>query len=304
MGQPKPQRESFQASADTSKGKERLHWQSRAVLVLMLPTAAVYALLLVIDVPSLHLLYAGAGVSLGLAALVLAAKSATVPAAATGALLALCYALTPTFPHSPLWLLLAMLGMTLGASKVGKRRKREIADTLGPREILREDRGALRRNAAQVAANLGVGALAGALGNQHGALVANTVLLAALAEATADTLSSEVGQLAARPPRMLLTGRVASPGTDGAISLPGTAAGVAGAILLGLLGCWAFALPEWAGAVGVGAGVFGLFFDSVLGQLAELRGYVNNDAVNFLSTLAAAGLALILMEISHGVQVH
>ena len=36
--------------------------------------------------------------------------------------------------------------------------------------------------------------------------------------------------------------------------------------------------------------VFGLFFDSLLGATLERRGWLNNDAVNFLSTAGAAAL--------------
>jgi uncharacterized membrane protein len=35
-----------------------------------------------------------------------------------------------------------------------------------------------------------------------------------------------------------------------------------------------------------------LLFDSVLGATLERRGWLNNDAVNFLSTLSAAAFAL------------
>jgi uncharacterized membrane protein len=35
----------------------------------------------------------------------------------------------------------------------------------------------------------------------------------------------------------------------------------------------------------------GLFADSLLGATAERRGWLNNDAVNFLSTLVAAVMA-------------
>jgi len=48
-----------------------------------------------------------------------------------------------------------------------------------------------------------------------------------------------------------------------------------------------FAL-SWAG------GVFGLFFDSLLGATFERAGWLNNDAVNVLSTLSAAAFALVL----------
>ncbi len=45
------------------------------------------------------------------------------------------------------------------------------------------------------------------------------------------------------------------------------------------------------------AGVFGLFFDSLLGATLERRGWINNDAVNFLSTASAAGFALGLLAL-------
>jgi uncharacterized membrane protein len=44
-------------------------------------------------------------------------------------------------------------------------------------------------------------------------------------------------------------------------------------------------------------GVFGLFFDSLLGATLERRGWINNDAVNFLSTASAAIFALALLAV-------
>lgn len=46
------------------------------------------------------------------------------------------------------------------------------------------------------------------------------------------------------------------------------------------------------------AGVFGLFFDSLLGATLERRGWINNDTVNFLSTASAAGFALGLLALT------
>lgn len=54
-------------------------------------------------------------------------------------------------------------------------------------------------------------------------------------------------------------------------------------------------LLGWAG------GVFGLFFDSLLGATLERQGWLNNDAVNFLSTLSAAVFALVLLAIRSSV---
>ena len=53
--------------------------------------------------------------------------------------------------------------------------------------------------------------------------------LAALAEAAADTVSSEIGQVWGGQPRIIISLRLAEPGTDGAISLNGTLAGVVAA---------------------------------------------------------------------------
>ena len=259
-------------------------WQSRVVLLLVCPVAAVYASLQVVQTASPHLIEGGAVCSLLFAALVLLARAATPPAAVLGALLAFCFALTPAYPHSPLWMLAAMLLLTLGASRVGRRRK-EAQGTAEPRH---------GRTASQVAANLGVAALAGSFLNRNGTVLAHVAMLAALGEAAADTLASELGQLASAPPRMLLTGKVAAPGTDGAVSVPGTLAGLAGAALLALLARWCFALPWWGCGLGFGTAFFELFFDSVLGQLLEQRGWLNNDAVNFLSTAASAAMALAI----------
>jgi uncharacterized membrane protein len=44
-------------------------------------------------------------------------------------------------------------------------------------------------------------------------------------------------------------------------------------------------------------GVFGLFFDSLLGATLERRDWLNNDAVNFLSTASAAVFALAVLAL-------
>ena len=57
--------------------------------------------------------------------------------------------------------------------------------------------------------------------------------LAALCEAAADTVSSEIGQVLGSRPRMITTLRLAEPGTDGAISFGGTMAGIVAAGVVG-----------------------------------------------------------------------
>ena len=249
----------------------------------------------------------GLSVLLGLVAWY--AGSATPMAAAAGAAitasLMFSTAIVPYLPwRTALVPVLALLALTSLATRMGRAHK----ERLGTAE---KRRG---RSAAQVAANLGVAAL---VSNQ----VAQTFLtdanwlpqtlltpmplfalgLAALAEAAADTVSSEVGQVLGGRPRMIATLRVADPGTDGAVSLAGTAAGVAAAAIVAVAGAWA--LGGGAAMMGVAwaGGVFGLFFDSVLGATLERRGWINNDMVNFLSTASAAAFALGLMMVwPHG----
>jgi len=96
---------------------------------------------------------------------------------------------------------------------------------------------------------------------------------------------------------MITTLRTMEPGTDGAISLAGTAAGVGAAGIVATAG--ALAMSGGATMMGIAwtGGVFGLFFDSLLGATLERRGWLNNDGVNFLSTASAAAFALGLMAI-------
>ena len=93
---------------------------------------------------------------------------------------------------------------------------------------------------------------------------------------------------------MLLTGlRRVRPGTDGAVTLLGSCAGVAAGALVAIAGGWSMRLNAGTMVTALGAGVCGLFFDSLLGATVERRGWMGNDLVNFTSTLFAAALAAV-----------
>src|SRR6516165_10235143 len=94
---------------------------------------------------------------------------------------------------------------------------------------------------------------------------------------------------------MITTLRRVDPGTDGGITLAGTAAGIIAAGIVAAAGCWALHGDVWMLAVSWAGGVFGLFFDSLLGATLERGGWLNNDGVNFLSTGSAAGFALAIL---------
>ncbi len=212
-------------------------------------------------------------------------RSATAPAAALGATICLLLA-TPTGAHasppviSPaLWPLILLFLLTFAATRF-KRRVKQSSGLAEPRH---------GRRASQIVANLGVAGLCAAVGFYPG-------ILAALAEATADTVSSEVGQALGCPTRLLTTLRPVSPGTDGGISLRGTAAGIVAAILIVLAG--AHALPSWHVAAAItAAAIAGLLFDSLLGATVERRGLLGNDLVNASSTLVSVLLIWSLLRL-------
>jgi uncharacterized protein (TIGR00297 family) len=284
---------------------QNLRWQSKLVLLLVVPCTAI-GVVLQAQFAMQHAPRAGLwtlGLSGLLGLLALAARSGTPAASATGALVTadLMFATTP-FPFNPLRTalvpVLTLLVLTSLATRFGRKRK----ERLGTAE---KKHG---RNAAQVAANLGFASLVALPIVQiwlidsrwfSRAMLAPipilTPALAALAEAAADTISSEIGQVLGGTPLMLTTMRRVEPGTDGGITPAGTLAGVLAAAIVADAGALALGGGSTMFAVAWAGGVFGLFFDSLLGATLERKGWLNNDAVNFLSTTSAAAFALLVL---------
>src|SRR5581483_3676955 len=81
------------------------------------------------------------------------------------------------------------------------------------------------RNALQVLANLGTAAVCALLYIHFPNPAIFVAMAAALAEATTDTVSSEIGQAMGGTPRLITTWQKVGRGTNGAITGIGTAAG-------------------------------------------------------------------------------
>jgi uncharacterized protein (TIGR00297 family) len=181
--------------------------------------------------------------------------------------------------------------LTWVTTRLGHRRKRQ----LGTAE---RHSG---RSASQIVANVGIAVAAALVGllTRHPALWL-LASAAALAEAAADTASSEMGQAVSDSAYLITDFRPVPVGTDGGISAAGTLAGITAAIAVAAV-CGATHMIAWHWLLPVAAsGALGMFVDSFLGAVLERRRLLNNDAVNLLSTIAAALFALFLYWSRHG----
>jgi uncharacterized protein (TIGR00297 family) len=188
--------------------------------------------------------------------------------------------------------LLALFVLTVLATRWRRERKQSLG-------VAERDRG---RVASQVLANLGAAGLCAlaVFAVPHRAGIVLVGAMAALAEAAADTVSSEFGQAAARRARMIINFRSAPIGTNGAVSLSGTLAGCgAAAIIAWVSTFFGVVASRWGPTIAI-AGICGMFLDSVLGASLENRGLMGNDSVNFVSTVFAADLALITLLLARG----
>jgi uncharacterized protein (TIGR00297 family) len=197
-------------------------------------------------------------------------------------------------------------------SRVGGKRKGAVAAAFS--------KGS-RRDAGQVAANGAAAAAFAVAYGLTGQLSWLGAVAGALAAANADTWATELGVLARRKPRLITTGAVVEPGASGGISAEGTAAALAGAALIAIVGGalgggWATGVAATIG------GLAGSLFDSVLGATVQamyfcptcsketerypihtcgsttrrLRGWpwLENDAVNLAATASGALLTLAI----------
>ncbi len=173
------------------------------------------------------------------------------------------------------------------------------------------------RDAWQVLANGGVFALCAA-GSLASASDLWPVLGAgAIAAATADTWSTEIGTATGGAPRSILSWRPVPAGLSGGVTAVGTASALAGAIVIAA-GAWMLGWPATAVTGAVAGGVGGALLDSVLGatvqgrrwcaqcgmvtersthvcgSATDVRGgarWLDNDWVNLMSTIGGAAIA-------------
>lgn len=186
------------------------------------------------------------------------------------------------------------------------------------------------RDWAQVVANGALAAASALLYGAGGSRLALVMFGSAIASATSDTWSSEIGLLSHKDPISIVTGKRVPAGQSGGVTLLGLFGGLIGSLLIAVAWYGTFGQlsdSTWfmcASAVGA-AGFFGTLVDSVLG--ATLQGHywdperklitehdrrgeltfelcrgirwIDNDVVNFLSALFALLFGSLLTVLLH-----
>ncbi|MCL4531799.1 MAG: DUF92 domain-containing protein [Actinobacteria bacterium] len=185
-----------------------------------------------------------------------------------------------------------------------------------------------RRDAVQVVANTGWGALLAVMSFWPPTPALFAAFVGTMAAVAADTWATEIGTLAGGMPRLITTGRKVPPGTSGAVSLLGTGASAFAGLTIGTVAAASVAgwppdagiILRWAG-LGLGAGVLGSLADSFLGasvqamyycpacdklteqrrhscgsacRLVKGRPWLDNDAVNALTSVVGSIVGLLM----------
>jgi len=185
------------------------------------------------------------------------------------------------------WLLLFLTFVAASVcSRLGLRRKILLG--------IAEERGG-RRGPGNAIANTGVAALCALLALlTTSALAARLAFVAALAAAGSDTIASEIGKAWGRRTWSITSLKHVPPGTSGAMSVEGTAAGILGALALGFAGSLLGLVPASAVVMIAIASLAGSLLESWLGATLEGPGVLNNDMLNFINSATAAFVAVLI----------
>lgn len=183
--------------------------------------------------------------------------------------------------------LLGFFVLGTAATKTGYARKAALG-------IAQEKGG--RRGARNAFANVGAGVLFAACAVATAYPEAFWIAVcAAFATAAADTVSSEIGQAFGRTHVLITSLRRVPAGTDGAVSIEGTVAGIAGGAAIAAIG-WAAGLIGLVGVLIVTVAAFvGNTLESYVGAAFDGVREIDNELVNFANTVAGGGVALALV---------
>ena len=119
--------------------------------------------------------------------------------------------------------------------------------------------------------------------------------VSSLSTKLSDTTASEVGKAYGRRTFLITTLNRGPAGTEGAVSLEGTLAGIGGSALIAGTGWGLGLIPAWGVAVCLIAALLATTGESLIGATLQSRfPWLTNEVVNIINTSLGAILALVL----------
>lgn len=209
-------------------------------------------------------------------------------------------------------------GVPWAAALLGFFLSGTVLTAVGRRQKTQPEHRGRGRTADQVVGTAGIAAVVSMLWGAHATpdpvhTLLPAAFLGALAASAADTWATELGMLSRHPPRLITNGAYVPAGTSGGITVVGSLAGVAGAVLIAAIGSQGDTRVFTASWI---AGVIAMFADSLLGATVQasfrrpdgtvteepgggatpIRGiaWITNPLVNLLATLVGALAAAAL----------
>ncbi|MGA7934165.1 MAG: TIGR00297 family protein [Kovacikia sp.] len=117
----------------------------------------------------------------------------------------------------------------------------------------------------------------------------------------ADTCASEIGKAYGQRTFLITTLQPVPRGTEGAVSLEGTLAGVVASIAIALVGWGVGLITPWMIAVCAVAAFIATNLESVIGATLQTRfDWLTNEIVNIVNTLIGAVVAMAIAQVVKG----
>lgn len=142
-----------------------------------------------------------------------------------------------------------------------------------------------QRTSFNIVGNAGAGAIALLFSNY-------AAFFGSISAALSDTLSSEIGLLSKKKPRLITTMEEVEPGTDGGVTLLGFGGAIIGAFVISTFFFFFFGQLKISIFIFL-AGLIGAIADSFLGAVLQKRKVLDNNQVNFIATATGAVVVLV-----------
>jgi uncharacterized protein (TIGR00297 family) len=157
-----------------------------------------------------------------------------------------------------------------------------------------------KRSGARGPENVWGSALAGALCGLGTLVLPNSVhplialgYVASLSTKLSDTTASEIGKAYGRHTFLISTLKPVPRGTEGAVSLEGTLAGIVGSVAIALLGYWVGLISPLGIAICIVAAFVATNLESLIGATLQHRfDWLTNELVNVINTVIGAIAAI------------